>query len=168
MPTIFPLSVYRADLVQIVESVFATMLDLPIESAPPPTAPPGDILTAVEHFAGDWRGAVLLECTRDQAFEFTHRLMCIDRPSSMNDDVRDAMGELANMLAGNLKSVLPHGVGLSMPSVVEGTDYSLRVCGGNLIDRMSFRSALGPFSVTLVEVVESPEPGHTRSHPHPH
>jgi len=43
-----------------------------------------------------------------------------------DEDVRDALGELANMLAGNLKSVLPSGVVLSMPSVIEGSDYSLR------------------------------------------
>jgi len=49
--------------------------------------------------------------------------------------VRDALGELANMLAGNLKSVLPSGVVLSMPSVIEGSDYSLRICGKRLIER---------------------------------
>jgi len=68
--------------------------------------------------------------------------------------VRDTMGELANMLAGNLKSVLPHGIGLSMPSVVEGTDYSLRICGGNLIDRMAFSGEMGVIWVTLIEVLE--------------
>jgi chemotaxis protein CheX len=80
--------------------------------------------------------------------------MAIDAPLCINDDVRDTMGELANTLAGNLKSVLPHGIGLSMPSVVEGTDYSLRICGGNLIDRMPFSSETGVIWVTLIELLE--------------
>jgi len=154
MQATFPLSVYREDLARIVVSVFQTMLQL--EIAPTETAwtPAPDALTAAIYFAGTWKGAVLLECTRPQAFEFTHRLMSIDPPASINDDVRDALGELANMLAGNLKSILPHGIGLSMPSVVEGTDYSLRVCGGSLIDRLPYSSPLGVIWVTLIEMIE--------------
>jgi len=150
----FPLSVYRTDLAQIVVSVFHTMLNLEIAPAEVPWATKPDTLTAAIYFAGTWKGAVLLECNRTQAFEFTHRLMAIEAPASLDDDVRDTMGELANMLAGNLKSVLPHGIGLSMPSVVEGTDYSLRICGGNLIDRMAFSGEMGVIWVTLIEVLE--------------
>lgn len=154
MQATFPLSVYRADLAQIVVSVFETMLNLEIQ--PPETSwtPAADMFTAAVYFAGEWKGAVLLECTRPQADEFTRRLMPMETPASTDDDVRDAMGELANMLAGNLKSVLPRGIGLSMPSVVEGKDYSLRICGGNLADRMPFSSAMGVFCVTLVEMLE--------------
>jgi chemotaxis protein CheX len=150
----FPLSVYRADLAQIVVSVFQTMLNLELVPADMPWDTRPDTLTAAIYFAGTWQGAVLLECNRTQAFEFTHRLMAIDSPASINDDVRDTMGELANMLAGNLKSVLPSGIGLSMPSVVEGTDYSLRICGGNLVDRMPFSSATGTIWVTLIELID--------------
>ena len=150
----FPLSVYRADLAQIAVSVFQTMLTVDIVPVDVSWTPQPDTLTAAIYFAGTWKGAVLLECSRTQAFEFTHRLMAIDPPSCINDDVRDTMGELANMLAGNLKSVLPHGIGLSMPSVVEGTDYSLRICGGNLIDRMPFSCETGVIWVTLIELLE--------------
>ncbi len=153
MQATFPLSIYRADLARIVVSVFQTMLELEITATETAGAPAADGLTAAVYFAGAWKGAVLLECTRPQAFEFTHRLMAIDAPEAINDDVRDALGELANMLAGNLKSVLPHGIGLSMPSVVEGTDYSLRVCGGSLIDRMAFTGELGVVWVTVLEML---------------
>jgi chemotaxis protein CheX len=98
---------------------------------------PGGVTAAV-YFAGDWKGAVLIECSPQQAFEITARLLGSTAPRAMDEDVRDALGELANMVAGNLKSVLPRGVGISMPSVVEGTDYSLKVCGGNLSTRLRF------------------------------
>ena len=64
--------------------------------------------------------------------------MGIALPAAIDDDVRDVMGELANMVAGNLKSLLPRGVDLSMPSVVEGSDYALRVCGVNAVERTDF------------------------------
>src|SRR5579871_5123602 len=153
MQATFPLSVYRDDVGRIVVSVFQTMLQLNASPAESTWTPAAEGLTAAIYFAGSWKGAVLLECTRQQAFEFTHRLMSIDRPGTVNGDVRDALGELANMLAGNLKSVLPRGVDLSMPSVVEGTDYSLRVCGESLIDRMAFTGELGVIWVTVIEMV---------------
>jgi chemotaxis protein CheX len=152
MKSMFPLSVYRSDLAQIVESVFDTMLSVEVRRTELEWTPPTDVLTGTIHFAGEWKGAVLLECTRPQAYEFTHRLMSIPLPSSITNDVRDAMGELANMLAGNLKSVLPHGISLSMPLVVEGADYSLRVCGGGVIDRIPFSSEFGVLWVTLAEM----------------
>jgi chemotaxis protein CheX len=97
-----------------------------------------------------------LECDRGQACHFTHRLMAVPLPQEVNDDVRDTMGELANMLGGNLKSVLPRGVVLSMPSVVEGSDYSLRVCGGHaVVERVAYRSPAGVFWVTLVELPDA-------------
>jgi hypothetical protein len=49
--------------------------------------------------------------------------------------------------------VLPHGVALSMPSVVEGSDYSLRVCGGDaLVERAACSSPAGVFWITLVQL----------------
>jgi hypothetical protein len=39
--------------------------------------------------------------------------------------------------------------GISIPSVVQGSDYSLRVCGGNLSETLMFEDDLGPFSVNV-------------------
>jgi chemotaxis protein CheX len=80
--------------------------------------------------------------------------MGIGLPAAIDDDVRDVMGELANMVAGNLKSLLPKGVDLSMPSVVVGSDYSLHVCGVNAMERMTFSSGAGDFRVTLIEILQ--------------
>jgi len=58
------------------------------------------------------------------------------------------------MIAGNLKPVLPPGVALSMPTLVEGTDYALRILGGNLAGMLAFYSPGGVFWVTLIEAPE--------------
>ena len=156
MPATFPLNVYREDLAQVVESVFETMLNIELAPGSESWRPAANMLTAAVYFAGEWKGVVLLECTRDQARIFATRLIAVEPFGVIpDDDGRDALGELANMLAGSLKSVLPHGVGLSMPSVVEGADYSLRVCGGNLSERAAFSSEAGTFWVTMIEVVQA-------------
>jgi hypothetical protein len=41
-----------------------------------------------------------------------------------------------------------------MPSVIEGSDYSLQMCGNRLIERMPFWSMEDVFGVTLVEILE--------------
>jgi CheY-specific phosphatase CheX len=135
-----------------VESVFETMLGLTVESVQTPWTGAPDRVTAAEYFVGLWNGAILLECSPSQACAFTQLLLSTERPTAMNDDVRDALGELANMLAGNLKSVLPRGASLSVPSITTGTDYTLPICGGNLAERLAFSGPDGVFWITLVEI----------------
>jgi hypothetical protein len=58
------------------------------------------------------------------------------------------------MVGGNLKSVLHPGVALSMPSVVEGSDYALHICGGNAVTTVAFSSDLGVFWCTVVQMLD--------------
>ena len=147
--------VYREDLGRITQTVFETMLGVEIRPVEQTWQPAKDRLTGAVYLAGGWRGAVLLECEHQQAYQFTSHLMSLPLPDHVDDDVRDTMGELANMLGGNLKSVLPHGAVLSMPSVVEGSDYTLRICGGHAnVHRLAYASSDGVFWVTLVELLE--------------
>jgi chemotaxis protein CheX len=152
MSTHLAVDSYRLEEAQIIADVFQTMLGVMVERVPGTWHSDTPPVTAAVYYAGAWNGALLVECTREQSFQFTHRLMSIEPPQSVNDDVHDALGELANMVAGNLKAVLPPGVAISMPSVVEGTNYSLRICGGNDVSRMTFSSELGEFRITLVEM----------------
>jgi chemotaxis protein CheX len=149
------LEIYREDLARIVQSVFRTMMDLDAATSDAPWKHSPDMITSAVHFVGEWRGAALVECNVPQALQFAARFMGIEMPSAIDDDVRDVMGELANMVAGNLKSLLPRGSDLSMPSVVEGSDYALRVCGVNAAERMTFSSAAGAFRVTLIEIIQA-------------
>jgi len=153
MEQTFQIETFQEDVSRIAADVFQTMLSLEIWPDSSAADLSVEVVTAAVYFAGDWKGAVLIECTTSQAFEFTARLFSSAPPRHMNDDVRDAIGELANMVAGNLKSVLPGGVGISMPSVVEGKNYSLKICGGNLSTRLRFQSSSGPFAIILVEML---------------
>jgi len=110
------------------------------------------ILRAAVYYAGAWKGALLLECSSAQAMDWAARFLSLAPPISL-DDVRDSLGELTNVIAGNLKPLLPPGVGISLPCVVQGSDYSLRVCGNNLSESLYFEDRFGPFRITLVEVI---------------
>jgi CheY-specific phosphatase CheX len=151
MTNIFEIS-HENMTTQIVRDVFATMLGYEINESFDDYSSRGDVVTCAIFFAGVWKGALILECNEPQACFFTGRLMGIPEPAQLDDNARDAMGEVVNMVGGNLKSVLPPGVGLSMPSVLEGHNHAYRICGTHQVERYSFRGDAGPIWVTLVQV----------------
>ena len=150
MPAELRVEIRPDELAEIVESVFGAMLRLPVEECATPWFPGGERLVSAVHLAGDWNGAVLLECDGGQACRFAGRFLSMDPPETVDDVVRDMLGELANMIGGNLKCVLARGIRLSMPSVVDGSDYSLRICGAAVRMRAGFQCAEGLFWVTIL------------------
>jgi chemotaxis protein CheX len=150
MPTELRIEVRPSELAQIVESVFATMLGLEATECGTRWFPGADRLTSAVHLAGEWNGAVLLECDQRQACRFAGRFLSMDPSETVDDVVRDVLGELANMIGGNLKCVLSQGILLSMPSVMDGSDYSLRVCGVEVRLRLAFQCDDGLFWVTAL------------------
>jgi len=147
----FPLDCYREVIAQVTTSVYDTMLNLAVTEVPSCPLLEG-CFTATVYLSGEWQGALLLECAREQAIDWAARYLQLVGEVEL-DDARDCLGEIANVLAGNLKPLLPPGVALSLPSVVQGTDYSLRLCGGNLSETLSFDDGHGRFQITLVEVI---------------
>lgn len=143
-------AIVPSEVGEIVQSIFLAMLDLEVTEAAAPWYASPDRLTSAVHLSGDWSGAVLFECDRRQACRLAGRFLSMDAPENVDDVVRDVHGELANMIGGNLKCVLTRGIRLSMPAVVDGSDYSLRVCGAVVKERIAFDSAEGLCWVTVL------------------
>ncbi len=152
MTTATSVETYREQAAQMFHDVFELMLRLDVQYVPEDDEMIAGQVTSAVYFAGPWKGATFLDCSLPLALLFTSRLMPDCEPTAMDDDVRDAMGELANIVGGNLKPLLPQGVELSMPSVVEGSNYSLRLCGENSFLRLPFVCEAGKSWVTIVEV----------------
>jgi len=150
MPSEITIGIQPSELAQIVEGVFATMLELEVGRSDTAWFPGAERLTAVVHLSGDWNGAVLLECDGLPACRFAGRFLSMAPAETVDDVVRDVLGELANMIGGNLKCVLTRGIRLSMPSVVDGGDYSLRVCRSRVEERLTFDCAEGFFWITVL------------------
>lgn len=151
--TILDLEACREPAIRAVGDVFRTMIETetwPLSESPA-RLPEHSIVGAV-YLIGGWQGALLLEFEAAQAFIWTRKLMSIPAPDSLDDDVRDTVGELSSMVAGNLKSFFPVEPQLSMPSVVEGRQFTLRLVGDHRKIKVDFDSPDGPFSVTLVQL----------------
>jgi chemotaxis protein CheX len=143
---------------QIVESVFITMLNLEVVPHEIPWSPSHDQLTSVIHLSGARNGTLLFECNRWEACRFAGRFLSMAPPDTVTDDVRDVVGELANMIGGNIKCAVASGLKLSMPAVADGSNYGVRIWGCEF-HRLGFECEEGPFWVTLVAVApgESPD-----------
>jgi chemotaxis protein CheX len=145
---------HRRDLEAVAGSVFSTMMGLDIWPSETPCPASDGLLTAAVYLTGQWNGALFVHCHPQQACDFAGRFVGIPPPEAIDDDVRDVMGELANMIAGNLKCTFCPGIRVSVPSVVDGRGYSLRVCGGHIFCQAGFDTAGGPVWITLTNTLE--------------
>lgn len=150
MPTESTIEIHLNELAQIVEYVFRSMVCLEVCESNQPWEPSEDRFTATINLTGDWPGVLALECNRRQACAFAARFLSMEEPSVVDDVVRDVLGELANMIGGNLKCVLAGGLRLSMPLIVEGASHSVRVCRAGTRERLVFESREGFFSVAVL------------------
>lgn len=107
--------------------------------------------TALVGLAGSLCGVLSIRCT-DQAARIMASKMLDIPPEEVNNDSWDALGEIANMIAGNFKGKLS-GVGnhcmLSVPTIIVGSNYETRsLTGGNAIE-LIFDFESKPLRVTL-------------------
>lgn len=137
------------ELEHVVSAVFETMLQMEATPSLDRLPPKGDMVTAAVYLTGAYQGAVLVHCPAWQACGFAGQIMDKTPPSDVDDDVLDVMGEIANMVAGNLKCTLLPGTHLSIPSVAQGQDSVLRLCGSRPVQRQAFATPLGTFWVTM-------------------
>jgi chemotaxis protein CheX len=85
----------------------------------PLSAPlPDDALSAWVVVSGPWTGAVVLSCARATAEELSRTLLGEPETQPVaSEDVADALGELANVVGGNVKALLPAPSVLGLPEV---------------------------------------------------
>lgn len=121
--------------------VFATMvgmeelLHLPL--VVDPVSHFNDCVTAMVGLAGAYNGMVSLHATHNLALTITSQMLGME-VTEIDADVHDALGEIANMIAGSFKHHLSNAgndVKMSTPSVVNGKEYVLSV--GNPSDTLT-------------------------------
>ena len=136
-----------------VEEVFRMMLgvDCRRDAGPAPAAEPESV-TAVVGFGGLLSGACVFRSGQEAALEIAAHLTGMEF-AEIDDTVKDAIGEICNMLAGAWKGKVPElaaNCGLSVPAVITGSDYDLRVQAPEFQLHHLYRFEESSFSVTIV------------------
>jgi chemotaxis protein CheX len=102
----------------IADETWLALLGIDEVLVPVPAGVPEDAVSAWVQVTGPWTGAVVLTCGRATAEELSRTLLRgpADEPVDP-EDVADAMGELANVVGGNIKALLPSPSVLGLPDV---------------------------------------------------
>lgn len=91
-------------------------------------APLENSITGVIGLAGTHKGVLAMHFPNPVAMAITGSFLGMD-VDEINEDVEDAVGELANMLGGSVKSILSakgRDIDLSLPSVISGANYDFQ------------------------------------------
>jgi chemotaxis protein CheX len=112
--------------IQSVVRVFETMVHVKMTVGKPyiksETSPKSDV-SGIIGFSGDAAGAVVISFTKDVACKAASQFAGIEIDSN-HPDFADAIGELANMVAGNAKKEFTDlNIKISLPSVVIGEQF---------------------------------------------
>jgi chemotaxis protein CheX len=141
---------FDAEIEDIVKAIWSTLVDVPIQ--PGGGAGPSDdsTVTGIVNIDGAWRGAVLVRCPLALASLVTAAMFQGDEDPTL-EEVRDALGELANMVAGNIKALLPGPSAISLPTVAFGSQYEISVVGTGTLATVPFMSESHPLVVSVVQ-----------------
>jgi len=140
--------------VEATQEVFETMIMLEATALPPlPVLVSNfvDSVSGIVGFAGSSSGMIAIHAPTEVAIAITERFLGLE-VDSCSDDVTDAFGELANMLAGNIKMELDEfggNISLSVPSYVFGADYHVQCVADADWIVVPFESDDGEFMVQL-------------------
>ena len=91
-------------------------------------APLTNSITGVIGLAGTHKGVLAMHFPNSVAMAITGSFLGMD-VEEVNEDVEDAVGELANMLGGSVKSILSdkgRDIDLSLPTVISGASYDFQ------------------------------------------
>jgi chemotaxis protein CheX len=132
-----------ASICAATQDVFTTMMGLEIVAEPhfeeANTSGTVDGVVALIGLAGQWVGGGIIHCDATLARKlYSHLLMTDAEPAGdgVNEEVLDAIAEIANMIIGNVKNDVEQQIGtigMGIPSVVYGRKFTTRNAGTSWI-----------------------------------
>ncbi len=134
-------SMHQGKLVEMIRTathaVFSTMLGIELtdgeatvgQSAPEPI----DGVVAIIGLAGRWVGTGTFSASAEGARKMASQML-MQEYAAVDEEVLDAVGEITNMIVGNVKTSLEDeygAMGLSIPTVIFGRNFTTRSVGKN-------------------------------------
>lgn len=139
-----------AEQFSIAQQVFLCMANIEIAPAPDQISSGGPVIASILQYSEPSEGTMMLECTVGLAYAFTERLMLVPTPKSLDENVRDAMGELVNMIGGNLKGLMPEETCVSTPTVLGEMDRQLLLQNQEHLSRVCLTGPDGHLCIRLL------------------
>ncbi len=111
----------------------------------------GPFVGGCVQITGAWEGAIRIDCSSGLGGRAAAAFLGVSPGEVSQEQVRDAVGELANMSAGSIKPLLPRPCHISLPSVVDGDNYELSIRNSKVVLTSLFENHGQPLLVTVLE-----------------
>jgi chemotaxis protein CheX len=133
-------------------AAFDTMLKWPLTRGTPyikTSSQPSHEVSGIIGLSGKAQGTVVVGLGRETALKVAE-IMLQERPPEINGDVVDAVGEMANIIAGRAKSQLEElEMNVSLPSVITGKSHCIQFPTKVTPICIPFDSEWGPITVEV-------------------
>jgi len=150
-PLIVDQASWKALLELSAQEVFEMMLGCRIAPLADARTPGTTDFTAMVGLAGKLCGVLSVRCSTRAALLVTAKMLAVPI-EEVEDGCWDALGELANMIAGNFKAKLSE-VGshclLSVPTVITGADYQTHSLTNGAVVETTIEFETLPMWITL-------------------
>ena len=140
----------ESDVESIAYAIWESLLGLPIDVTGEGGLGEGAKVTCLVHLHGAFRGAVTIECSEALGAVLTAAMLQNEGPPDAAD-MTDALGELSNVFAGNIKALLAQPSSISLPTVAFGPSYEIGVVGATVVARVAFTCEGHPLVVTILQ-----------------
>jgi len=137
------------DIAEIVRDVWSSMLSLPVAVAPRAAGrTTGEVAAAIE-VSGASDCVVSLETSPVGARAIAAAMFGMEEGDVTDAEVSDAVGELTNVIGGNIKSLLPGPSRLSLPTVTLGSQAPQRDTGAAALSEVTLASDGEPIVIAV-------------------
>ena len=89
------------DLRGLVDDIWSSLFEIPLDEDAPL---PEDVVTAFVDISGGWQGRVMVATTTEGALSLASHMLHVPESYVEEADLADAIGELANIVGGSVKS----------------------------------------------------------------
>lgn len=118
------MQVEEQQLFEVSREVWSSLLGLQVRSADrAPGTGAERVWSSRINVSGDWQGAIVVECPESIGRHAAAMLYEADGEDTPEDEIRDALSEVASRIGDRVRSLLPEDARLSRPSTTaDGTD----------------------------------------------
>lgn len=124
---------------QFVTDIWSTFLNMKVAPTETPFKPKGNgnTLAGCVQITGEWQGSVTLYAPKEIGKKIAATMYGLSEAEVVDKQVQDVIGEITNVLAGNIKSILPAPCSISLPCVAI-TDFNLHHPGSEMLTAVNF------------------------------
>lgn len=142
----------EAEISQFVTDTWSSLLGMEASPTNKPFQSNGEenTLAGSVKFEGEWQGTITFYAPSELGKKVASTIYGLDQAEVNDQQTQDVIGEITNILAGNIKSILPAPCSISLPTVAI-TDSDLYHPDSEKVTSVNFDSEGLPFLVVMLQ-----------------